>query len=191
MDEYGILDYVPVIGDIYRYSKLGYKIGAWIGGSSDDYNNQILSNMVDCLNNVSKADDVIEALEYVKDAIDNSSDFDRDNCKKYQVTLYFYLGARIFHVIALCQCNLHEDDLKKLKEVSSTFSNALQCCANVWDIDKTIFTEKRSIIDQVRGMTGDEKEEIIESRQNWRKQYRHLYKVKHPFKWYLGMWIFA
>ena len=31
MSDYDAIDYVPIIGDIYRYAKIGYKIGSWLG----------------------------------------------------------------------------------------------------------------------------------------------------------------
>ena len=40
MSDYEVLDYIPLIGDIYRYGKLGYKIGSWIANNEDDYNDR-------------------------------------------------------------------------------------------------------------------------------------------------------
>ena len=48
MDNYSVLDYVPVIGDVYRYGKIGWKIGSWLANEDDSYNNRIQSNMIDC-----------------------------------------------------------------------------------------------------------------------------------------------
>ncbi len=191
MSDYGVLDYIPVIGDIYRYGKLGWNIGSWLANDGDSYNNRVLSSMVDSINQAANSDDAIEALGHVNDAIELIHQIDTDSCKKYQVAIFFYLGARIFHILALCECIIHSDNLKELKSVGKTFSEAKRFCNKVWEVDKTIFTSNRSMIDQIRTSANEKKEEISESRKKWRKQYRHLYKQEKPVKWYLGMWIFA
>lgn len=191
MSDYGVLDYIPVIGDIYRYGKLGYKIGSWIANNEDDYNNRILGKMVENINQAANSSDVDNVLVYINKAIENIHEFDKDNCKKYQVTLLYYLGARIFHVLALCECIIHSDEIKKLRKVSSTFSEAKKFCKKVWSVDKTLFTTNQSMIDQIRTAADEKKKEINGSKKMWRKQYRRLYKETYPVKWYLGMWIFA
>ena len=191
MSDYNALDYIPVIGDIYRYAKLGYKIGSWIASGDDGPNNQTLSRMAYYLNKVAESQNVLEAMNCVCTAIDTAKSFDMENVKKYQGALFFYLAARVEHVIALCKCNIYENDLDKLKEVSSTFTQAHKYCKQVWSIDKTWLTENRSVIDEIRTMSKEKEKEIGESRRKWRKQYRCLYKKIHPYKWYLGMWIFA
>lgn len=191
-DNYGVLDYIPVIGDIYRYGKLGYKIGSWLAKySDDDHNNRIICEMVEIINQAANSDDAFNAIGYLHTATEKLQEFDTDNCKKYQLALLYYLGARIYHVLALCECIIHRNELKELKQVSSTFSGAKKFCKKVWSVDKTLFTDNRSMIDQIRIASDEKKKEINESKRMWRKQYRHLYKITHPVRWYLGMWIFA
>lgn len=191
MSDYDLLDYIPVIGDLYRYGKLGYNIGAWLANDSDSYNNRLLSNMTDSINAAANSDDAMTALGHVSEAVDYIHQFDTNNCKKYQLAMLYFLGARIFHLHALCACMIYSGDLKELKNVGHTFSDASNYCSKVWSVDKTIFTSNRSLIDQIRAASDEKKKEISESRSKWRMQYRHLYKQKHPVKWYLGMWMFA
>ena len=191
MSDYDVLDYIPLVGDIYRYGKLGYNIGSWLANDGDSYNNSVLSNMVDYINQAANSGDVMEALENINEAIEQIHRIDVESCKKYQLTLFFYLGARIYHLLAICECIIHADDLKKLKSIGNTFSDAKSFCNKVWSIDKTLFTSNRSMIDQIRVASNEKKEEISATRRRWRKQYRHLYKKEKPVKWYLGMWILA
>ena len=191
MSDYEVLDYIPVIGDIYRYGKLGYNIGSWIANNEDDYNNRILGEIVENINQAANSNNAMEALDNINNAIEKIHEFDTDNCKKYQVALFYYLGARIYHVLALCECIIHSDELKELKQVSSTFSGAKKFCKKVWSVDKTLLTKNRSLIDQIRSAADKKKKEINESKRRWKKQYRHLYKVTYPVRWYMGMWMFA
>lgn len=190
-NDYGVLDYIPVIGDIYRYGKLGYKIGSWLANNVDDYNNRVICEMVEIINQAANSNNALEALAYLHKAIEKLHEFDSDNCKKYQIALLYYLGARIYHVLALCECIIHRDELKELKQVSSTFSGAKKFCRKVWSVDKTLLTKNRSMIDQIRSAADEKKKEISDSRKKWRKQYRHLYKITYPVRWYMGMWMFA
>lgn len=190
MADYDTLDYIPVIGDIYRYGKLGWKIGSWLSNDSDNYNNGILSQMAGHINNAAHADNVIEAMDEIILAAQKVDDID-NNCKKYQAAIAYYLAARAWHIIALCECITHANDLRELKKVGTSFATAKKGCNKVWTIDKTILTTNREIIDQVRQMADEKKKEISDSRKKWRKQYRCLYKSLHPAKWYLGMWLFA
>ena len=92
MSDYDVLDYIPVVGDIYRYGKLGYNIGSWLANDGDSYNNSVLSNMVDYINQAANSGDVMEALENINEAIEQIHRIDVESCKKYQVTLFFYLS---------------------------------------------------------------------------------------------------
>lgn len=186
-----VLEYVPVIGDIYRYGKLGYKIGSWFANDETDYNDRVLSDMVKCINKAANSGDEIEALNYINAAVQIIKELDTGNCKKYQIALLYYLAARVFHIFALCECIIHKDNLKDLKQVSTTFSQAKGYCGEVWEIKKTLFTTNRELIDQIRQMAGEKHIEINESIEKYRKQYRFLYKKTHPIKWYLGMWMFV
>lgn len=191
MEEHDIFDYIPVIGDIYKYGKVGYKVCTWISDNEADYNNQILSNMIDAINKASSSGDAVDALKYISESIAIINDFDTNHTKKYQVALLYYLGARVFHILALCHCIIYNDDLKELKQVSSIFDEAKRFCTRVWDVEKTLLTSNRAMIDQIRTMSNEKAGEIIASKRNWKKQYRCLYRRVHPFKWYLGMWMFA
>ena len=95
MNDYDVVDYIPVIGDIYRYGKLGYKIGSWIAKDEDSYNNRILSQIVDCINYIGTSDEIIEIYNKSIEAANLFHNFDFDNCKKYQATFALYLVARI------------------------------------------------------------------------------------------------
>lgn len=185
------MDYIPVIGDVYRYGKLGYKIGSWIANDEDSYNNRILTNMLDCINRTVNYDDINDIYENTIEAANLFKELDLDNSKKYQNAFALYLAARIFHIWGLCECIIYSQDLKQLKQVKDNYVRAKSCCSKIWEIEKTLFTSKTSIIDQVREMADEKKKEINESYKNWRKQYRCLYKSVHPVKWYLGMWLFA
>ena len=191
MSDYAVMEYVPVLGDIYRYGKLGYKIGSWFSNDSDDYNNRILCNISDYINQATAAESISEVYDCLTQAADCIHDFDGNKSKKYQLALLCFLGARLFHMYALSECILCCNDLKALKKVSKNFTEAKGYCNKVWNIDKTLFTSKRDFIDQIRNATDDKKKEIKESKSKYRKQYRALYKKEKPVKWYLGMWIFA
>lgn len=191
MSDYNALDYVPVIGDIYRYAKLGYKIGSWIAGGDDSPNNQALSKMAYYLNKVADSQNALDAMNCVNNAMDAGMSLNPETAKKYQAAILLYLSARVYHLFALIECILHEDDLKELKKVSSDFSRAQDYCKQARGVEKTLLTENRSVIDEIRTMSKEKEKEIGESRRKWRKQYRCLYKKTHPYKWYLGMWIFA
>lgn len=190
MNDYDVVDYIPVIGDIYRYGKLGYKIGSWIAKDEDSYNNRILSQMVDCINYIGTSDEIFEIYNKSIEAANLFHNFDFDKCKKYQATFALYLVARIFHVWGLCECIMYSHNLKELQKVKKNFIEARNYCSKVREIEKTIFTSKRELIDEVRVMADEKKTEIKESLSMWRKQYRTLYKTTHPIRWYLGMWIF-
>lgn len=191
MEEYSVLDYVPVIGDIYRYGKLGWKIGTWLGEQDSSYNHSVLSDMKDNIEKANNSSDVLVFQDYIIEAISCVQRFDFENAKKFHVAILCYLMARAYHCIALCNCYVYSDDLKSLKTCGKDFQNAIDFCEKVGEIDKTLFTEKRSIIDEVRNNANSKKEEISQSRSKWRKQYRALYKKQKPWKWRLGMWIFA
>lgn len=191
MSDYDAIDYVPIIGDIYRYAKIGYKIGGWLGNLGNDYNDRIISNIADCLNKTTQSTTLHEINEHLEEAISYVHEFNGDNCKKYQLALMLFLGARLFHIIAIYECIIHSDDLDNLKKAKKTFSEAKEFCNKVWTIDKTLFTQNRSLIDEIREASNNKKEEIRSSKKQWRKQYRCLYKKTHPIKWYFIMWIFA
>lgn len=191
MDETVVLEYIPVIGDIYRYAKLGYTVGSWVANADNDYNDRVLSDMIVSINNASDSSDEFEAINYINEAVEAIHSFKTDNCKKYQLALLLYLSARVFHILALCGCMINKYDLKGLKEVKSTFDQAHNFCTKVWNVDKTIFTANRSMIDEIRKMAAQKTHEIIDSKKQWRKQYRFLYKQIHPIKWYMGMWMFV
>lgn len=191
MNEYEIIDYIPVVGDIYRYGKLGYKIGSWLGNNSDDFNNRIILNMVDYIDKAANSNTAMEAFKNLVEASNIIDEFDFSNSKKYQLAMLYYLAARLYHVLAICQCIIYSEDLKQLKKVGKYFSEAKASCNKVWNVEKTIFTSKRELINQIRNAATEKKQEIAESKENWRKQYRRLYKKEKPVKWYLGMWIFA
>lgn len=191
MDETVVLEYIPVIGDIYRYAKLGYKVGSWISNADNDYDDSVLNNMIESINKASNSSDEFEAINYINEAIETMRSFNTENCKKYQLALLLYLGARAFHIIALCDCMINKYNLKELKEVKFTFDIAHNLCCKVWNVDKTIFTINRSMIDEIRKMADEKMCEIRDSRKKWRKQYRFLYKTIHPVKWYMGMWMFV
>lgn len=190
-EDYGVLDYVPVIGDIYRYGKLGWKIGSWLGEAGSSYNLSILSEMKDKIELANNTSDILEFVDYITEAVSCVNRFDFDKAKKFQVAILCYLMARACHCNALCNCYVYSDNLDLLKKCETNFQEATDWCNRVWEIDKTLLTEKRSIIDEVRNSANSKKEEINQSRSKWRKQYRSLYKKIHPWKWYLGMWIFA
>lgn len=188
MSEYSVLDYIPVIGDIYRYGKVGYNIGSWLANNGDSYNNDVLSNMANYTNQAANSDNILEAYDFIQKAYEQVRRVNFDRCKKYQVALFFYLAARIEHIHALCQCYIYQDDLKELKSVGKTFSQAKKYCNKVWEIDKTILTSNRSMIDEIRKASTEKKKEINESRNRWEKQYRALDKRLHPWKYRL-MWL--
>lgn len=79
MDNYSVLDYVPVIGDVYRYGKIGWKIGSWLANEDDSYNNRIQSNMIDCINRAANSDSVLEALNSVVEALRLVEEMDISN----------------------------------------------------------------------------------------------------------------
>lgn len=190
-EDYGVLDYVPVIGDIYRYGKLGWKIGSWLSDADSSYNLSILSETKEKIDQANNTSDIIEYYKCINEAVLCASRFDTKNAKKFQWAILCYLLARAYHCYALCSCYVYSNNLESLKQCEEQFQEAIKWCNNVWEIDKTLFTEKRSIIDEVRKNANSKKEEINQSISNWRKQYRTLYKKVHPWKWYLGMWIFA
>lgn len=188
MSDYSVIDYVPVIGDVYRYVKLGYNIGSWLANDGDAYNNSVLSDMVNYTNQAANSSNILEAYDYINKACDQINRINTDSCKKYQVALFFYLAARIEHIHALCQCYVYQDDLKELKSVGETFSQAKKYCNMVWKVEKTMFTSNRSTIDEIRKATTEKKKEIRESRRKWAKQLTELDKQLNPWKYRL-MWI--
>lgn len=191
MSDYDAIDYVPIIGDIYKYAKMGYKIGSWLGNLGDDYNDRIISNIAYCLNKTTNSVSLYEINEHLEEAVNYMHEFNGDNCKKYQLAFLLFLGARLFHILAIYECIIYSDDLDNLKKVKKTFSEAKKYCNKVRSVEKTFFTQNRSLIDEARGASDSKKEEIESSRKQWRKQYRCLYKRTYPIRWYLIMWIFV
>lgn len=189
MDE--LLEYVPLVGDIYRASRLGYKMGSWLGNDRANYNTSILMQMIDLINRAGDSSNVMDAYDYLTQFYESFNTFDSNNFKKYQAALVCFLFARATHITALCECVIDSDDLNELKKVRHRFNEAIHYCKEVWTIEKTLFTEKKDVIDKVRQISDDKKKEIKKSKKNWKKQYRRLYKKTHPWKWYLGMWIFV
>lgn len=96
MNEYEIIDYIPVVGDIYRYGKLGYKIGSWLGNNSDDFNNRIILNMVDYIDKAANSNTAMEAFKNLVEASNIIDEFDFSNSKKYQLAMLYYLAARLY-----------------------------------------------------------------------------------------------
>lgn len=191
MSDYDAIDYVPIIGDIYKYAKMGYKIGSWLGNLGDDYNDRIISNIACCLNKTTNSVSLYEINEHLEEAVNYMHELNGDNCKKYQLAFLLFLGARLFHILAIYECIIYSDDLDNLKKVKKTFSEAKKYCNKVRSVEKTFFTQNRSLIDEARGALDSKKEEIESSRKQWRKQYRCLYKRTYPIRWYLIMWIFV
>lgn len=146
--------------------------------------------MVDKINYVGTSDDIYKIYQKAIEGAILFQEIDHGNCKKYQAAFALYLAARILHIWGLCECIIYSDDLKELKKAKGHFIDAKKYCSKVREIEKTIFTSKRNLIDQIREMAIDKKAEVKESMAKWKKQYRLLYKRKHPVKWYLGMWLF-
>ena len=170
---------------------MGYKIGSWLSNLGDDYNDRIISNIADCLNETTNSNSLYEINDHLEEAVNYLHEFNANNCKKYQLALLLFLCARLYHIIGIYECIIYSDDLENLKKVRKTFSEAKKYCNKVGSIEKTIFTQNRSLIDEIRDASGIKKKEIKNSRKQWRKQYRSLYKSTYPIKWYLIMWIFA
>ena len=193
MADYGeVMEYIPLIGDIYRYGKLGFNIMSWLCDDDvDAHNYDVVRRIGDTINRAldSKyADDVVKIIDQGMEIV---NEFDSDKAKKYQRAVLLYLVARMLHIHALAECIILQNDLEGLKQVSSTFALAKKACIEADRIPKTYFTAKRSLIDQIRTMCKEKRHEISASKSQWRKQYRCLYKKTYPVRWYLGMWLFA
>lgn len=98
--------------------------------------------------------------------------------------MYGYLLAKALHLLAICQWAENEDE----NNIKGAFANAIEACTKVSEIEKTLFTSKRDLIDQIRELTASEKKAIKHTRKLWRKQLRAIDKMKNPWK-YLLMWI--
>lgn len=63
-----LLEYIPVIGDIYRYGKLGYKIGGWL--SNNSATDELLSRMASVIQSACNADNIYESYQHLSDFSD-------------------------------------------------------------------------------------------------------------------------
>lgn len=129
MADYDTLDYIPVIGDIYRYGKLGWKIGSWLSNDSDNYNNGILSQMAGHINNAANADNVIEAMDEITLAAQKVDDIDKTkpietNGKHPPLTILFNAMINFIkatstesdhvRIVSNEQCNFKSGDIVKV-----------------------------------------------------------------------------
>lgn len=182
--ENSFVDYIPVIGDIYRYGRLVYKIGTFIAGN--DPTDVLLGKMIDNINRAANAETLEEAefeISKFSDLVEHYTDG-----KKYQNAIMCYLFARGLHIMALCKWARHSDSLDIKYDINELFNKALTTCATVPKIEKTMFTSNKAIIDAIRELTIEEEKAIKNSRRNWKHHCRKLDMQMHPWKYRL-LWI--
>lgn len=177
-----ILEYIPVIGDIYRYGKLGYKIGGWL--SNNSATDELLSRMASVIQSACNAGTIYESYQYLSD-FNNLID-QYDGGLKYQNALFIFLTAKATHLLALCEWANNASDLEDLKKVDEIFKYANTVCSNISEINMTWLTENRDMIKEIRSLVAEEKKNIRDSKRKWRKHCRTLYRIEHPWKFWLS-----
>lgn len=175
-----IADYVPYIGDFYKYGKIAYKISSYLLQNNEQ--DKVLSQLYYCVKEAWEADTLEESHNRLKEAGNIADAFDGE--KKYQLAMYGYLLAKALHLLAICQWAENEDK----NNIKETFANAIEACTKVSEIEKTLLTSNRDLIDQIRELTASEKKAIKHTRKLWRKQLRAIDRIKNPWKYRL-MWI--
>lgn len=170
-----LLDYIPIVGDLYRAGKMGWKVGSLLG----DYwygDNQTLTKGVEHLNNAIDSDNPLITKAEAEKAI---TLFNQSECdKKYQLALICYLRSHCYYLIAISNIVIGNNDVKK------NFNNAISDLNSVCEVEATLLTTKKDTILELQEEAKSHILEIKDVKDNWIK----LDKEKHPWKYRLR-WI--
>ncbi|MCM1220674.1 MAG: hypothetical protein NC548_39915 [Lachnospiraceae bacterium] len=177
-----LLEYIPVIGDIYRYGKLGYKIGGWL--SNNSATDELLSRMASVIQSACNAGTIDESYQYLSNFNNLINQY--NGGLKYQNALFIFLTAKATHLLALCEWANNASDLEGLKKVDKIFKFANTVCSNISEINMTLLTTNRDMIKEIRSLVAEEKKNIRDSEMKWRKHCSKLYRIEHPWKFWLG-----
>lgn len=173
MDE--ILEYIPLVGDIYRAGRLGYKAGSYIGelwyGSADDK----ISKAQDALDNALSLSGTQRFIG-LSHAYSLFSECECDKKYKYAIVLY---GGAVCQYLAAAE-TVKMDGMNPLKYLH----RAKQNCHKVKNIEISLLTAKRKTIKEIQEHT----ETIIPYIKSAYSQYSESIKGIYPWR-YFFRWI--
>lgn len=175
-------DYIPIVGDLYRAGKMGWKVGSFLG----DYwygDNQTLTKGVEHLNNAIDSDNPsitkVEAEKAV--TLFNQSESD----KKYQLAFIYYLRSHCYYLIAISNIAIGNDDIKK------NFNNAISDLNSVCEIETTLLTTKKDTILELQAEAKSLILEIKDVKDKWLKYDKEQHPWKYRLRWIIPMILFV
>ncbi|MBR1520707.1 MAG: hypothetical protein IJ635_05660 [Bacteroidaceae bacterium] len=161
------LKYVPIVGDIYKATKIGWDLGTFL----DEYlseNNHMLQKAMEHLQTATDSDNAElakkEALKSIK-LLNNSK---RD--KKYQDAYMYLLRGFSHYLIALCNISLSNSN------VYNEFYASIRDLKILCHFELTFLTEKK---DEIRELQADAMELILEIEEKKEIWLKHD-KIEHP-----------
>lgn len=176
-----VLDYIPVLGDIYRIGKLGYRISSLI--SSNSATDELLSQMMDLISAASSSDSIEDAHSHLCNFADLASQY--NGGVKYQNVLFNYLSCKGIYLMAICHWSLFADNLKELKNTMEYFNASLSFAKDALNIETTWFTDNRNLVKEVQSIVSTDLLEITDAIKKYERHVKLLDKKLNPWKYRL------
>lgn len=176
-----LLDYIPIVGDLYRAGKMGWKVGSLLG----DYwygDNQTLTKGVEHLNNAIDSDNPSITKVEAEKAITLFNQSESD--KKYQLAYIYYLRSLCYYLIAISNIVIGNNDVKK------NFNNAISDLNSVCEIETTLLTTKKDTILQLQAEAKSHILEIKDVKDKWLRYYKEQHPWKYRLRWIIPIIIF-
>ena len=179
-----IIDYIPLIGDLYR----GWRIGNTIASlfSSNDDTDEILAQMIQMINAAVEEENIEKKINIVEQVFELAKRVNGQ--KKYQQAVMGYtliMGGYI-GAISYWQTNLWNLDARK--ELDEYFNNILEGCTSITDISITWFTDNDELVRNVQERVDNLANQVRETKKEMHKHYWRVDKMLHPWKYRL-MWM--
>lgn len=154
-----IMDIIPILGDYYRAGKLAYRLGNWIG--QNNATDRLLQGMAEAFERSIDAENGETTLEALKELHDIGEQY--AGGKKYQDALFYSLLAGELYLTAsyfwrACK----EEGDASIYYTRKFYQLANTACLKVRAINKTIFTENRSTIDEARQLIAELEKSLVE-----------------------------
>lgn len=172
-----IANYLPVIGDIYRGFRIGYKISEWVSSDSSNPNDNIIEHLIKYEDDIVEAKDAESIISAFSNADNLVKQFDSENCKKYQGAMFCFLLAKLDYLRALLRMGVYNDDFKELYSCGKSFDESIEILKKVQDIEITLFTEEKQLVRTIREGANKLQKRIEQSITEWEQQ------CKEHFPW--------
>lgn len=180
-DRDDLWDLIPLVGDFVRAGKFGYNLGVILLGNSET--DRIIQTMLEKISKTNLTEDISGSFERIEEVKALYGQIDYDNIKKYQLCSLLYVMTHCYNADAiflwvaimykLQESNNPKESLKLLREkandVENNFEEALKINAKIYEIETTIFTLKKSLINTIQNSGREQCSAIKNYRQAFRE----------------------